>query len=572
MTVESNLSIWGPYLGNDVATAFPYTNVIFSATHLVVVKKNISSGAVTTLVLSEGGNPGNYSVSGINNVNGGNVVLFEPLPTGYELWIFRIVDVLQLTDFKNQGAFHAQFHEDAFDWGTMVDQQLQEQLQRTLLQDKTTPYRNLILYSPTASGILRYRADLTGVESVGLGSIGSGVTAALTVPGIVFASSSSIMDTNASKFAWDNTNFALDLLGTARYRMAGGVYTPQVDGNVDFAVLTAGSTKVPGSSQGLRRATWSFFDTNTTDIDNAVIAVNVLSLSNPTPLATYKKTGIHVNAYTLPDNGGDCSGILALQTGGGNALSAFKFNSLRPVGQTDYQTNGYAIECGMDTNSAVMLMQVGFDGMSLTGSHPQGLVVNMNTPNSKGIVFQPVVPAAFDNRICMEIAQYTPGATNIAPVYQLSLAGVQVGNQYSAGVLVTHYELGPNGFFLQHKANDANSYTILFQKDRLDGDLVNSDVLHDISINGRTGGSQKQLADWFTLLSDATGGSEDVIHSFRAMMAGTLQTFLQLAAPADTETSLIVLRNIAGALTMQRVFMGAADSGGAGYKLLRVVN
>ncbi|MEW5840177.1 MAG: hypothetical protein AB1753_04160 [Thermoproteota archaeon] len=41
---------------------------------------------------------------------------------------------------------------------------------------------------------------------------------------------------------------------------------------------------------------------------------------------------------------------------------------------------------------------------------------------------------------------------------------------------------------------------------------------------------------------------------------------------ADGETALLVRRNVGGSLTLQRVSMGAADSGGAGYKVLRVLN
>lgn len=41
---------------------------------------------------------------------------------------------------------------------------------------------------------------------------------------------------------------------------------------------------------------------------------------------------------------------------------------------------------------------------------------------------------------------------------------------------------------------------------------------------------------------------------------------------ADTETSLLLRRNVGGAFSLQRVSMGAADSGGVGFKLLRVPN
>lgn len=41
---------------------------------------------------------------------------------------------------------------------------------------------------------------------------------------------------------------------------------------------------------------------------------------------------------------------------------------------------------------------------------------------------------------------------------------------------------------------------------------------------------------------------------------------------ADGETALLVRRNVGGSLTLQRVSMGAADSGGSGYRVLRVLN
>jgi hypothetical protein len=41
---------------------------------------------------------------------------------------------------------------------------------------------------------------------------------------------------------------------------------------------------------------------------------------------------------------------------------------------------------------------------------------------------------------------------------------------------------------------------------------------------------------------------------------------------ADTETAMLVRRNVGGTLSLQRVSMGAADSGGAGFKVLRVPN
>lgn len=41
---------------------------------------------------------------------------------------------------------------------------------------------------------------------------------------------------------------------------------------------------------------------------------------------------------------------------------------------------------------------------------------------------------------------------------------------------------------------------------------------------------------------------------------------------SDTETALVVRRNVGGTFSMQRVFVGVVDSGGSGFRLLRVAN
>lgn len=52
----------------------------------------------------------------------------------------------------------------------------------------------------------------------------------------------------------------------------------------------------------------------------------------------------------------------------------------------------------------------------------------------------------------------------------------------------------------------------------------------------------------------------------------TLVDGARFAEPADTEIALLVRRNVGGTLSLQRVSMGAVDSGGVGFKVLRVPN
>jgi hypothetical protein len=62
----------------------------------------------------------------------------------------------------------------------------------------------------------------------------------------------------------------------------------------------------------------------------------------------------------------------------------------------------------------------------------------------------------------------------------------------------------------------------------------------------------------------ASGSSFDVFY-------GT-DEYLRFTAPADGETGLLLRRNVGGSFTLQRVSMGAADSAGTGFKVLRVPN
>jgi hypothetical protein len=123
MTVPSEEAFWGPFAGDGITTNFPFGGRIFVATDLVVTKVFTETDVRVVLAY-----PGEYSVTGVNNSAGGTVVLAAALGSGYSLEIERIVTLAQESDIINQGAFHAQIHEDAWDRLAMVDQQLQKQI------------------------------------------------------------------------------------------------------------------------------------------------------------------------------------------------------------------------------------------------------------------------------------------------------------------------------------------------------------------------------------------------------------------------------------------------------------
>lgn len=57
-----------------------------------------------------------------------------------------------------------------------------------------------------------------------------------------------------------------------------------------------------------------------------------------------------------------------------------------------------------------------------------------------------------------------------------------------------------------------------------------------------------------------------------ASLAGGGQEQLRVSEPGDGNVGLLLRRNVGGTLTLQQVSMGAVDSGGAGFKVLRVAN
>ncbi|MEG2265723.1 MAG: hypothetical protein RSC68_15480, partial [Acinetobacter sp.] len=116
MTVSTEVD-HNEYTGNGVTTSFPYTFRIFKKSDLVVQVVDLNEN-ITELILDT-----DYTVTGAGGYTGGNVILANPLPNGYQISISRELPVTQDTDLRNQGKFFAEVHEDAFDKLTMLIQQ-----------------------------------------------------------------------------------------------------------------------------------------------------------------------------------------------------------------------------------------------------------------------------------------------------------------------------------------------------------------------------------------------------------------------------------------------------------------
>jgi hypothetical protein len=120
------------YIGTGAVATYSYTFRIFAATDLRVTQRD-TAGVETALVLTT-----NYTVTGVNNPNGGTITLVAgSLPTDYTLTIRFDRTPQQSTDLRNQGSFFPETHEDKFDELTRYSQSLRDVVTRSLHYPET---------------------------------------------------------------------------------------------------------------------------------------------------------------------------------------------------------------------------------------------------------------------------------------------------------------------------------------------------------------------------------------------------------------------------------------------------
>lgn len=115
------------YSGNGTTTTFPYTYKIFDDDELVVTLRNTSTGAETTQTLNS-----DYTVTGAGDDSGGNVEFTSAPSSSYQVIIKRELDLKQETDYEDGSALSADTLEGDFDRLIMIEQQQQEELDRSL--------------------------------------------------------------------------------------------------------------------------------------------------------------------------------------------------------------------------------------------------------------------------------------------------------------------------------------------------------------------------------------------------------------------------------------------------------
>ena len=126
MTVPSDVNKH-IYAGNGVTRVWPYTFLLYDASHLQVwVKRGDEESALLErgYVLNEQEKTVTYPPEGTGE---------SPLSADDQIIIMRVVPVLQLLDLLNQGEFFAEDIEKQFDLVVMMIQQITETLRRAVV-------------------------------------------------------------------------------------------------------------------------------------------------------------------------------------------------------------------------------------------------------------------------------------------------------------------------------------------------------------------------------------------------------------------------------------------------------
>lgn len=165
MTVQNNLNKH-IYTGDGVITEFPYTFILHHESHMKVYVVD-TEGTETLL-------EGNYEVDMYHN----NVIYplsGDPLPPGHRLILYREVPVTQEMDLTNQGAMPNETLERAYDRLTLIAQQHDEAIKRSLKASLAHPGGVFDWPVPAPGKSVGWNEDGTGMANYDNPGAASGI-------------------------------------------------------------------------------------------------------------------------------------------------------------------------------------------------------------------------------------------------------------------------------------------------------------------------------------------------------------------------------------------------------------
>jgi hypothetical protein len=157
MTIASDLNKH-TYEGNGATTEWPYTFTIFNPSDIQVI---ITDSNGTDVILDSG-----FAVDEYNSLVIYPHPVGDPLTNTEKITLNRKLPITQETSLPNAGPYFAKTVETAFDRATIIAQQLQEQIDRTLKLAISVPSGvSRTMPSPVARQVLRWNETGTQLEN-----------------------------------------------------------------------------------------------------------------------------------------------------------------------------------------------------------------------------------------------------------------------------------------------------------------------------------------------------------------------------------------------------------------------
>jgi hypothetical protein len=220
MTVSNEVNKSGPYPGNGSAVTFNYGFRIVDETHLKVIRAEAGIETVLTLATD-------YTVSGVGDAGGGSITTVVAPTASQTITLVPDVPFTQELDLENQGGYYAEDVERGFDLAAIRDQQLQEQVDRSVKipssydnDDLDDLVVNIIRLGDSADQVDTVAGISADVTTV------AGVSADVTTVADNIASVSNVSDNIASVVAVnDNMDDVNDLAANITPLLAAAVTT-----------------------------------------------------------------------------------------------------------------------------------------------------------------------------------------------------------------------------------------------------------------------------------------------------------------------------------------------------------
>ncbi|MGJ5032262.1 discoidin domain-containing protein [Bradyrhizobium sp. HKCCYLS2038] len=180
MTVASEVSRSGPYIGNGVTTIFNYGFRILDESHLKVIRSLGSAETVLTLHTD-------YIVSDVGAAGGGQIALVVPPTSAQTVTILRDAPFTQEIDLENQGPYFADTIEGAFDLAAMRDQQLSERLDRAVVLPASNASFSLEALIADIIVLASNLSAINAVAAIPSGNVSAVAGVAASIPAVAAA-------------------------------------------------------------------------------------------------------------------------------------------------------------------------------------------------------------------------------------------------------------------------------------------------------------------------------------------------------------------------------------------------